>query len=176
MLVLDLSLYPQLFAPLRSIHWDSSKAYWTQKRSRFKGAHFSRENHFLPDIITELWQQRDIAKDPKMPQISGHQDLDEFLLRIMAQGCRFYDTRLASSITMRGHEIMQTTAWIGSFGHGVRYRLYLCVAAKQSSPEEAQTIGKQLADFINHKWREKLKAEFALECYLDLEFETHQNS
>ena len=28
----------------------------------FKGAMFSRDQHFLPDIVTELWRQRDIAK------------------------------------------------------------------------------------------------------------------
>ena len=37
-------------------------------------------------------------------------------------GCPFYDTRLASSITMRGHDIMQTTAkWIEDAGYQVIY-------------------------------------------------------
>lgn len=145
----------------------------------FKGAHFSRENHFLPDIITELWQQRDIAKRSKDAARSQAIKIlmNSFYGVLGSGGCRFYDTRLASSITMRGHEIMQTTAtWIESFGHEVIYGdtdSTFVWLQNNPSPEEAQTIGKQLADFINHKWREKLKAEFALECYLDLEFETH---
>ena len=145
----------------------------------FKEAWFSREQHFLPDIITELWQQRDIAK--KEADSARSQAIkilmNSFYGVLGSGGCRFYDTRLASSITLRGHEIMQTTAgWIEEQGHKVIYgdtdSTFIWL---QGSPthEQAKTIGLQLASDINQKWRQKLQQELQLECYLELEFETH---
>ena len=145
----------------------------------FKGAVFSRDKHFLPDIIMQLWQQRDVAKQQ---QDSARSQAIKILMNsfygvLGSGGCRFYDTRLASSITLRGHDIMQTTAkWIEEQGHQVIYGdtdstfvwLQDCRDDKQ-----AQNTGEQLASLINRRWREKLHIEYSLECYLELEFETH---
>ncbi|BDX04724.1 DNA polymerase II [Planctobacterium marinum] len=145
----------------------------------FKGAMFSREKHFLPDIITQLWQQRDVAK---RQQDSARSQAIKILMNsfygvLGSGGCRFYDTRLASSITLRGHDIMQTTAkWIEEQGHCVIYGdtdstfVWLQDCADDT---QAQDTGEQLANMINQRWQEKLQAEYHLECYLELEFETH---
>ena len=100
----------------------------------FKEAFFSRDKHFLPDIITELWRQRDEAKKAKDSARSQAIKIlmNSFYGVLGSGGCRFYDTRLASSITLRGHEIMQQTArWIeaeGSASHLRRYRFHLRMA------------------------------------------------
>ncbi|TLM78592.1 DNA polymerase II [Microbulbifer harenosus] len=145
----------------------------------FRGARFSRDKHFLPDIITNLWAQRDIAKQEQDAARSQAIKIimNSFYGVLGSGGCRFYDTRLASSITLRGHEIMQQTArWIEELGHQVIYgdtdSTFVWLSGRPS-PEEAAAIGKNLAREINTRWQHKLKDELALECELELEFETH---
>ncbi|WOX05512.1 DNA polymerase II [Microbulbifer pacificus] len=145
----------------------------------FRGACFSRDKHFLPDIITNLWAQRDIAKQEQDAARSQAIKIimNSFYGVLGSGGCRFYDTRLASSITLRGHEIMQQTArWIEELGHQVIYgdtdSTFVWLSGRPSL-EEADAIGKSLAGEINTRWRNKLKDELALECELELEFETH---
>lgn len=145
----------------------------------FKGGVFHRDKHFLPDIITELWQQRDLAKKAKDAARSQAIKIlmNSFYGVLGSGGCRFYDTRLASSITMRGHEIMQTTAsWIEEHGHQVIYGdtdSTFVWLQNQPDHQQAQNIGKELAEDINARWKNKLKQELDLECQLELEFETH---
>ena len=145
----------------------------------FKGAVFDRKLHFLPDIIESLWKQRDEAKRAKDSARSQAIKIlmNSFYGVLGSGGCPLYDTRLASSITMRGHEIMQTTAqWIEEAGFQVIYGdtdstfVWLGDEAHSLSAEE---IGKQLQESINEKWTAKLKAEFELDCALEIEFETH---
>ncbi|MFV8782511.1 DNA polymerase II [Microbulbifer sp. SA54] len=145
----------------------------------FRGARFSRDKHFLPDIITNLWAERDIAKQEQDAARSQAIKIimNSFYGVLGSGGCRFYDTRLASSITLRGHEIMQQTArWIEELGHQVIYgdtdSTFVWLSG-QPSPEEADAIGKGLASEINTRWQDKLKDELALACELELEFETH---
>lgn len=77
----------------------------------FRGGQFHRTQHFLPNLIQDLWKARDVAK------INNEKAFSQAIKIIMnsfygvlgSSGCRFFDTRLASSITMRGHEIMKTT-------------------------------------------------------------------
>ncbi|WP_237064837.1 DNA polymerase II [Microbulbifer guangxiensis] len=145
----------------------------------FRGARFSRDKHFLPDIITNLWAQRDIAKQEQDAARSQAIKIimNSFYGVLGSGGCRFYDTRLASSITLRGHEIMQQTArWIEELGHQVIYgdtdSTFVWLSGRPSL-EEADAIGKSLAHEVNTRWQNKLKDELALECELELEFETH---
>src|SRR5690606_23914651 len=90
----------------------------------FRGARFSRSRHALPAIVERVWQGREQAK------ADGNGPLSQALKIIMnsfygvlgSKGCRFFDSRLASSITCRGHEIMQQTrALIESEGYTVIY-------------------------------------------------------
>lgn len=145
----------------------------------FKGAFFSREKHFLPEMIRSLWQQRDVAKrendKPKSNAIKII--MNSFYGVLGSGGCRFYDTRLASSITLRGHQIMQQSSrWIEAMGHEVIYgdTDSLFVALDEALPADAcHAIGQQLSQAINENWQEKCQQEFQLPCYLELEFETH---
>lgn len=144
----------------------------------FKGAVFSRTNHFLPDIITSLWQQRDVAKQQQdLPRSSAIKILMNSFYGVLGSGgCPLYDPRLASSITMRGHEIMQTTAsWIKALGYDVIYGdtdSTFVSLPDVNSTQEAQQIGKQLEATINARWTSLLREEFQLESHLEIEFET----
>lgn len=181
-LVLDFkSLYPSIIRTFKVDPLGLIEGLKHQENAipGFKGAFFSREKHFLPDIITQLWAQRDEAKKQ---QDSARSQAIKILMNsfygvLGSGGCRFYDTRLASSITMRGHEIMQTTArWIEEHGFQVIYGdtdSTFVWLGDDVTASCAFDIGKRLAQDINAKWHQQLNNKFQLECELELEFETY---
>lgn len=145
----------------------------------FKGASFHRSQHFLPDIITNLWQQRDEAKRQQdKPRSQAIKILMNSFYGVLGSGgCPFYDPRLASSITMRGHEIMQLTAeWIKASGYDVIYgdtdSTFVHISDDVTA-EQAWEIGKRLERDINQRWQHRIGEEFDLPCELEIEFETH---
>ncbi|MBL4631744.1 MAG: DNA polymerase II, partial [Paraglaciecola sp.] len=145
----------------------------------YRGAKFSRDKHFLPDIITSLWQQRDEAK--KNQDAARSQAIkilmNSFYGVLGSGGCPFYDTRLASSITMRGHDIMQTTAkWIEQAGYQVIYgdtdSTFVWLEGQYTN-QQASQIAQSLVLDINQKWQDNIQSEHQLTCELEIEFETH---
>lgn len=181
-LVLDFkSLYPSIIRTFKVDPMGLAEGLKNPKNSipGFKGACFDRHKHYLPDIITELWRQRDQAKlnQDKVRSQAIKILMNSFYGVLGSGGCRFYDTRLASSITMRGHELMQTTSkWIEEQGYRVIYgdTDSTFVALDESyDAERCASIGQQLVEMINRRWRDTLERDFELECYLELEFETH---
>lgn len=143
----------------------------------FKQAKFSRDKHFLPQIITDLWQQRDQAKQDKDSARSQAIKIimSSFYGVLGSGGCRFYDTRLASSITMRGHQIIQQTAqWIEEkydVIYGDTDSVFVLIGDDVSAVQ-ANDIGCSLAKDINQRWQEKIQQEFDIPCFMELEFET----
>ncbi|NUU66154.1 DNA polymerase II [Enterobacteriaceae bacterium BIT-l23] len=145
----------------------------------FLGAWFSRSQHCLPAIVTQIWQGRETAKR------QGNRPLSQALKIIMnafygvlgTSACRFFDPRLASSITMRGHEIMRLTReWIEAQGFDVIYGdtdSTFVWLKRAYSDDEARAIGQRLADGVNRWWRQQLGENQRLESALELEFETH---
>jgi DNA polymerase elongation subunit (family B) len=77
----------------------------------FLGARFSRTHHCLPSIVGQVWQGREAAKREHNKPLSQALKIimNAFYGVLGSTGCRFFDPRLASSITMRGHEIMHAT-------------------------------------------------------------------
>lgn len=145
----------------------------------FRGARFSRQHHCLPEIIGQIWQARDRAKR------QHNQPLSQALKIIMnafygvlgTPACRFFDPRLASSITLRGHEIMQQTkAMIEAEGYEVIYgdtdSTFVWLKSAHSD-KQATEIGRQLVTTVNNGWQRYLRDTFNLESALELEFETH---
>ncbi|MDZ7322475.1 DNA polymerase II [Kosakonia sacchari] len=150
----------------------------THSTEGFLGAWFSREKHCLPGIVGQIWHGRDEAKR------HGNKPLSQALKIIMnafygvlgTSACRFFDPRLASSITMRGHEIMrQTKALIEAQGYDVIYGdtdSTFVWLKKAHSEEDAARIGRALVEHVNGWWSTHLKSQ-QLESSLELEFETH---
>ncbi|MFT6101174.1 MAG: DNA polymerase-2 [Arenicella sp.] len=145
----------------------------------FRGGVFDRQKHYLPQIITDLWAQRDQAKrdNDKVRSQAIKIIMNSFYGVLGSGGCRFYDTRLASSITMRGHEIMKTTGkWIEEQGYSVIYGdtdSTFVSLNDDLDAEQCHQIGKQLVALINQKWTNKLADEYQIDCLLEIEFETH---
>ena len=145
----------------------------------FRGGQFHRQRHFLPKMIEDLWAARDIAKKNQDHAFSQALKIimNSFYGVLGSSGCRFFDTRLASSITMRGHEIMkQTKALIEAQGYQVIYgdtdSTFVSLQGRYSQAE-ADNIGHALVQHINQWWREHLQAKYNLTSMLELEYETH---
>jgi DNA polymerase-2 len=145
----------------------------------FRGARFSRTRHCLPAIVERVWDGREAAKR------EGNKPLSQALKIIMnafygvlgSSGCRFFDPRLASSITLRGHEIMRRTReLIETEGYSVIYGdtdSTFVWLKRAHGDEDAARIGKQLVQRINLWWREHLLDEYGLQSALELQFESH---
>ena len=91
-------------------------------------------------------------------------------------GCRFFDSRLVSSITKRGHEIIiQSKEYIEEEGYQVIYgdTDSVFVLLGNVAEQEVEKIGNGLAANLNLWWQEKLESEQGITSYLDMEFETH---
>ncbi|MGK0704448.1 DNA polymerase II [Yokenella regensburgei] len=144
----------------------------------FLGAWFSREKHCLPEIVSQIWHGRDEAKAHKNKPLSQALKIimNAFYGVLGTSACRFFDPRLASSITMRGHAIMrQTKALIEAQGYDVIYGdtdSTFVWLKRAHSEEEAAQIGAQLVQHVNAWWAETLQAE-NLNSALELEYETH---
>ncbi|WP_458734720.1 DNA polymerase II [Zobellella taiwanensis] len=145
----------------------------------FRGGRFSRRHHFLPAIIEGLWRERDQAKRERDgPRSQAIKILMNSFYGVLGSGgCRFYDTRLASSITLRGHEIMQQSAcWIEAEGQEVIYgdtdSVFVLLEGDHDEAS-ASDEGRRLAALVSARWREKLAAELQLESFLELQFESY---
>ncbi|MEE8056362.1 MAG: DNA polymerase II [Pseudomonadales bacterium] len=145
----------------------------------FNGAWFAKHKNLLPGIITELWQSRDRAKANKDAPLSQAIKIimNSFYGVLGSSGCRFFDSRLASSITRRGHQIIQQTAdyieqqgWPVIYGDTDSVFIWLKDIGGKS---EAEAVGHQLEKALNQWWQKKLQKEYAIESALDIEFETH---
>jgi len=144
----------------------------------FLQARFARHGAILPDLIEELWQARDEAKKNADAALSQAVKIlmNSFYGVLGSPGCRFHDARLASSITLRGHEIIQKSRdRIAELGHRVIYgdtdSLFVLLG-EAVDESEAQRIGARLAVTLNNWWREALAKEYRLDSFLEVEFET----
>jgi len=145
----------------------------------FRGARFSRKKHSLPAIVAQIWQGREAAKrEHNKPLSQALKIIMNALYGVLGStGCRFFDARLASSITMRGHEIMhRTRELIEAEGYQVIYGdtdstfVWLRHAHDEA---DAAAIGRSLVQHVNDWWRLHLQQQFGLENALELEYETH---
>lgn len=184
-LVLDFkSLYPSI---IRSFLIDPC-AYWVAQHEQlpeeacvpgFNQARFSRQHGILPEIIAKLWQQRERAKS------NDNQALSQAIKIIMnsfygvlgSPGCRFFDPRVCSSITLRGHEIItRSKVFIEEQGYDVIYgdtdSLFVWLKDLKE-PKQAADIGLSLSSKLNDWWRQRLQQEFGVESVLEVEFELH---
>ena len=144
----------------------------------FNGAWFSKANNILPELIAELWQLRDQAKASNDAALSQAIKIimNSFYGVLGSGGCRFFDARLASSITRRGHQIIQQTAefieqqgWQVIYGDTDSVFIWFEGIADADS---ASKVGQELEAKINQWWRQRLDKEYGIDSALEIEFET----
>jgi DNA polymerase-2 len=190
-LVLDFkSLYPNI---MRSFLIDPC-AFWLAEHENlsdeetvpgFNGARFAREGAILPGIIAQLSAARDQAKEEKNAPLSHAIKIimNSFYGVLGSTGCRFFDPRVSSSITLRGHEIIQASRdWIEQQGYQVIYgdtdSLFVwlennCVGKVPKTADQCQKIGQRLARELNIWLKKTLREQYRIKSTLEIQFETH---
>lgn len=189
-LVLDFkSLYPSI---IRTFLIDPC-GFWLAQHQQlkpeqtvpgFNGAHFAHEGHILPQMIEHLSTARDKAKAEQNAPLSHAIKIimNSFYGVLGSTGCRFFDPRVCSSITLRGHQIIQRSRdWIEQQGYQVIYgdtdSLFVWLEQENTiqhkTSGDCQMIGNTLAQGLNTWWREELLTEFQLTSALEIQFETH---
>lgn len=172
------SLYPSI---IRTFHVDPLALVEGLREADpivgFDGGVFSREKMLLPALIENLWQARDRAK------ATGNKVLSQAIKIIMnsfygvlgTTGCRFFDPRLVSSITRRGHQIIKESRdFIEQAGYRVIYgdtdSLFVLIGTDDTG---VRATGRALTERLNHWWEQRLREEYRLTSCLEIEFETH---
>jgi DNA polymerase-2 len=144
----------------------------------YEGGRFSRHQVILPELIETLWQARDRAKADRNKVLSQAIKIimNSFYGVLGTSGCRFLDSRLVSSITRRGHDIIiRSKDFIEEQGYQVIYgdTDSVFVLLGESNTAEAASIGNRLALDINAWLKDSLQSQYGVESYLEMEFETH---
>ena len=179
-IVLDFkSLYPSI---IRTFHVDplalAVAAFEEKPIEGYDGGSFSRKEFILPELIATLWSARDKAKAKQNTVLSQAIKIimNSFYGILGAVGCRFLDSRLVSSITKRGHEILiQSKNFIEDKGYQVIYGDTDSVFVLLGSVpcDQVKTIGDDLTSQLNEWWKVRLKEKYDIVSYLEMEFETH---
>jgi DNA polymerase-2 len=165
------SLYPSI---IRTFQVDPL-ALWERGAdpvAGFEGAQFARQGALLPGIISHLHEARNDAR------AAGNETLSRAIKILMnsfygvlgTPGCRFFDPRLASSITLRGHEIIERSrAFFEQRGHRVIYGDTDSLFVEFPRGEvDLRGAASRLADDINAWWADTLLREHRLTSHLEL--------
>jgi DNA polymerase-2 len=182
-LVLDYkSLYPSIIRTFRVDPYAriaATKADEADVIPGYDGAGFHRNDHILPQIIESLWAARDQAKRDANAALSQAIKIimNSFYGVLGTPGCRLHDSRLTSSITKRGHDIIiQTVKLIEAEGYEVIYgdtdSVFVSLDGSFDN-QAAAAIGDHLVAQINRYWKDQLQQQYAIESCLEMEFETH---
>ena len=179
-IVLDFkSLYPSI---IRTFHVDplalAVAALEENPIEGYDGGKFSRQKFILPKLIATLWSARDTAKASKNAALSQAIKIimNSFYGILGTVGCRFLDSRLVSSITKRGHEILiQSKIFIEDAGYQVIYGDTDSVFVLLGSvpDDQVKVIGDELTKQLNVWWTNRLREKYDITSFLEMEFETH---
>jgi len=151
----------------------------TQIIAGINGTRFSRTKHCLPAIVNSLWERRDQAK------LDNNEPLSQALKLLMnsfcgvlgSPDCRFFDPKLVSAITLRGHDIISRSRdIIEAQGYPVIYgdtdSIFISLG-EAASNDRALKIADSLVDLVNQWWREFAQTTLQIESKLEIEFDTH---
>lgn len=170
------SLYPSI---IRTFQVDPL-ALWQPGEDAvmgFEGATFARTGALLPEIIGHLHDERTKARETKNETLSQAIKIlmNSFYGVLGTPGCRFFDPRLASSITRRGHEIIERSKrFFEEQGLQVLYgdTDSLFVRLDPALDEAAaRAEAQRLAAAINAFWKDTVAAEHRLESHLEMRFD-----
>jgi len=178
-LVLDFrSLYPSIILTFKI----DPLGFHVSSKNRIKtpaGTTFSSETSILPGIIEQLLQARAKAKKDKKHYLSQAIKIlmNSFYGVLGAQGCRFFSSELATTITRTGQYILKET--IKHIHSTTPYRVIygdtdsLFILLGPGKENEANDIGKTLSEQITTWLARYLEDTFGVTSALNLEFETH---
>lgn len=142
------------------------------------GYKFSSTHHILPEFIEQLMKQRAEAVKKKDKQLSQAIKIlmNSFYGVMGSYGCRFYHPHLPNAITGTGHKLL-----LGSkeFLEQQNYEVVygdtdsLFVKLRKGEGNNAVKYGNEIAVSLNNFWKEKIKKEYSLQSYLEIEYEKY---
>lgn len=143
-----------------------------------EGYKFSASLHFLPGFINELMKKRIEAS--KVGDVHLSQAIkilmNSFYGVMGSNGCRFYHSHLPTAITGTGKWLLlQSKDYLHKQGYEVIYgdTDSLFVKLKEGDGDNAKTNGERIASELNDYWKKRLKDEFSVTSFLELEFEKY---
>ena len=142
------------------------------------GYKFSASKHFLPDYINELMNKRiEASKVGDLHLSQAIKILMNSFYGVMgSSGCRFYHPHLPSAITGTGKWLLlKSKEYLHKQGYEVIYgdTDSLFIKLKEDEGVNAQSNGERIASELNSYWRKRLKADYEVTSFLELEFEKY---
>ena len=177
-IVLDFkSLYPSIIQTFKIDPYSNLKSEIDTIKT-LNGYKFSSSQHFLPEFIDQLIEQRNLAKKKNDKQLSQAIKIlmNSFYGVMGSFGCRFYHPNLPTAITGTGQKLLISSKdFLAEQGYEVIYgdTDSLFLKLKEGEGENAEVNGKRIADDLNKYWAEKIQNEFGLKSYLEIEFEKY---
>ena len=143
-----------------------------------KGYKFSSTKHFLPDFIQTLMEQRALAKKKNDKQLSQAIKIlmNSFYGVMGSYGCRFYHPHLPTAITGTGQFLLLGSKdYLEDQGYKVVYgdTDSLFVKLKDGEGNKADFSSEKIAASLNKYWKEKLKKDYKVDSYLEIEYEKY---
>jgi DNA polymerase-2 len=150
------------------------------------GARFAREGSVLPGLIETLHDARSAANAAGNAALSRAIKIlmNSFYGVLGTPGCRFYDPRLPTSITRRGHMVIERArSFFEERGLPVIYgdtdSLFVHAASGAPTPDTSDTSGamlargRALAAELTALLADELRRDFRVVSRLELRFESH---
>jgi DNA polymerase II len=144
------------------------------------GATFAREGAILPSLIDTLHEARSKALDGENEALSRAIKIlmNSFYGVLGTPGCRFFDARLPTSITRRGHAILERARTFFEEEHrlpvlyGDTDSLFVQLGPPRTG-EELALRGRALAAELTELLRAEIARDFRLTSRLELRFDAH---
>ena len=176
--VLDFkSLYPSIIQTFKIDPYSNLKSS-IDTIETLNGYKFSSTQHFLPEFIDQLIEQRNLARKKKDKQLSQAIKIlmNSFYGVMGSFGCRFYHSNLPTAITGTGHRLLLgSKEFLATGGYEVIYgdTDSLFIKLKEGEGENAKSNGNRIANDLNKYWSEKISNEYGLKSFLEIEFEKY---
>src|SRR3989338_7740628 len=173
-IVLDFkSLYPSI---IRTFNIDPYSHDKQGEINAPNGARFRKEQGILPLLIQRLWQMRDKAKQKKddVASYAIKITMNSFFGVLANPNCRFYSIELGNAITHFGQAIVKETAeQVEGMGYTVIYSDTdsIFVDLEVHNFKDAEKIGLNIQQHINTYFEAKIKKQYNILSFLELEFE-----
>ena len=141
---------------------------------------FSREHAILPAMLETFFERRSQAKADDDPVASYmYKIIMNSFYGVLGGSCRFASRQLAGAITSFGHHFLKwTKALLEENGSTVLYgdtdSLFVDAGLDpEITHSEAIARGNEMCEWLNKEIQEKIRNEYKLDSYLDLEFEKY---
>ncbi|MEM4271854.1 MAG: DNA polymerase II, partial [Candidatus Pacearchaeota archaeon] len=173
------SLYPSILCTFNispDAHLEKEQARKEKDAIETLNHEYFRNNKgILPEIIFKLHNAREKAKKEKneLASYAIKTTMNSFWGVLASPNCRYFNLDMANAITSFARWVIQTTAQlIEKKGYKVIYEDTDSVFVETGlEKENANLLGKEIANYINNYYKDYVKQKFNRQSYLELQFD-----